>query len=233
MFDNLIESAPKKERTVTQTIVSVIVHIVLIFGAVRATQGAAETVKRILEDSTAVFIKPPEVEKPPEPPPPDPSNPNPPPPQGFMTITPPSQIPTEIPPVNLNEKFDARNFSGKGVEGGIAKGVIGGTGPVEVVQGETFTQDQVDDQVQYVGGADPVFPPALRAAGIAGRVALEFVVGTDGRVEGSSIKVMSSTNKAFEEPAVTAIRRARFKPAMMRGTAVRQLVHQAISFEIR
>ena len=44
---------------------------------------------------------------------------------------------------------------------------------------------------------------------------------------------MSSTNKAFEEPAVTAIGRARFKPAKMRGQPVRQLVQQAIAFDIR
>ncbi|MBL0177806.1 MAG: energy transducer TonB [Gemmatimonadetes bacterium] len=236
MFENLIESKPKKDRTIGQTAVSVVVHIFLVLGAVKATQGAAETVKQILEDTTAVFIKPPE---PPPPPPPDEVPPdvvvsNNPPPQGFQTIMPPDKIPTEIPPVNLNEKFDAKDFSGKGVEGGIAKGIIGGTGPVgDIIAGETFTQDQVDDPVAYIDGADPVFPPAMRGAGIAGRVTLQFIVGTDGRVERSSIKVMSSTNKAFEDPAVTAISRARFKPAKMRGQAVRQLVQQSIAFDIR
>ncbi len=236
MFENLIESKPKKERTIGQTAMSVVVHLLLILGAVKATQGAAETVKKILEDSTAVFLKPPE---PPPPPPPEEVPPdvivsNNPPPQGFQTIMPPDKIPTEIPPVNLNEKFDAKDFSGKGVEGGIARGVIGGVGPVgDIVTGETFTQDQVDDPVDYIDGADPVFPPALRSAGIAGRVTMLFVVGTDGRVEANSVRVMSSTNKAFEEPAVAAIKRARFKPAKMRGTAVRQLVQQAITFDIR
>lgn len=235
MFEHLIESQPKKERSVGQTIVSVVLHTVLIFGAVKATQGAAETVARIIQDTTAMFIKPPEPPPPPPPdrPPPDVIVSNNPPPQGFQTIMPPDKIPTEIPPVNLNEKFDAKDFSGKGVEGGIARGIIGGTGPVgDVISGETFTQDQVDDPVQYLSGADPVFPPALRAAGLGGRVTLQFVVGTDGRVEAASVKVMSSTNKAFEEPAIAAIRRARFKPAKMRGNPVRQLVQQAIAFEI-
>ncbi len=236
MFEHLIESQPKKERSLGQTAVSVVVHIVLLFGAVKATAGAAETMKEILQDTTAVFLKPPE---PPPPPPPEETPPdvivsNNPPPQGFQTIMPPDKIPTEIPPVNLNEKFDAKDFSGRGVEGGIARGVVGGVGPVgEIVTGETFTQDQVDDPVDYIDGADPVFPPALRSAGIAGRVTLQFVVGTDGRVEGNSVRVMSSTNKAFEEPAVAAIKRARFKPAKMRGNPVRQLVQQAIAFDIR
>ncbi len=235
MFEHLIESQPKKERSLGQTIASVVLHVVLVFGAVKATQGAAEQVAKILQDTTAMFIKPPEPPPPPPPdrPPPDVIVSNNPPPQGFQTIMPPDKIPTEIPPVNLNEKFDAKDFSGKGVEGGIARGIIGGTGPVgEIVSGETFTQDQVDDPVAYISGADPVFPPALRAAGLGGRVTLQFVVGTDGRVEASSVKVMSSTNKQFEEPAIAAIRRARFKPAKMRGQPVRQLVQQAIAFEI-
>lgn len=67
MFENLIESQPKKERSLGQTAVSVVVHIILLFGAVKATAGAAETMKEILQDTTAVFLKPPE---PPPPPPP-------------------------------------------------------------------------------------------------------------------------------------------------------------------
>ena len=44
MFENLIESKPKKQRTVGQSVVSVIVHGILIFCAVKATQGVAEAV---------------------------------------------------------------------------------------------------------------------------------------------------------------------------------------------
>lgn len=232
MFDNLIESKPKKERTIGEAIISVVVHVILIAGAAAATKGAAETVKAIVEDTTSFILKPP----PPPPPPPDEPPPenvvvsNNPPPQGFQTIVPPKDIPTEIPPVNLTEKFDSKDFSGRGVEGGISKGVVGGVGPV--VTGETFTVDQVDDPVDYLSGPLPRYPPVLKAAGVEGRVVLTFVVSTEGRVEAGSIKVMSSTNKAFEEPAIEAIRKSVFKPARMRGQAVRQLVQQAVAFTI-
>lgn len=234
MFENLIESKPKKEQSTGQLILSVIFHVLLIFGAVKATQGAAETVKKLLADSTAVFIKPPDPPPPPPPdqPPPDVIVSQNPPPQGFQTIVPPKEIPTEIPPVDLNQKFNAKDFSGKGVEGGIAKGVIGGTGPVTIESGESFTVDQVDDPVQYLDGANPVYPPVLKGAGVEGKVVLRFVVGTDGRPEAGTIQVLSSTNKAFEPPAVEAIKRARFKPAKIRGAPVRQLVEQAISFKL-
>ena len=234
MFDNLIESKPKKERTVGEMVVSVLVHGVLIAGAAFATKGAAETVREIIQDTTSFILKPP----PPPPPPPDQPPPENvvvstnPPPQGFQTIVPPKDIPTEIPPVNLTEKFDAKNYSGRGVEGGIATGVVGGTGPVPIETGETFTVDQVDDPVQYQSGPKPRFPPALQAAGVEGVVVLEFVVSTEGRVEANSIKVISSTNKAFEEPAIEAVRKSIFKPARMRGQGVRQLVRQPVRFSL-
>jgi outer membrane biosynthesis protein TonB len=44
--------------------------------------------------------------------------------------------------------------------------------------------------------------------------------------------VLRSTNKAFEEPAREAIMKAVFRPARIRGQAVRQLVQQAITFNI-
>ena len=153
-----------------------------------------------------------------------------PPPQGFQTIVPPKVIPTEIPPVNLNEKFDPKNFSGKGVEGGIATGVVGGTGPVNTQ--ETFTTDQVDIQVDQSNCPSPKYPPALKTVGVQGNANLRYVIGADGKVERSSVTVMSSTNKAFEEPAIETIMACTYKPAKLRGSPVRQVVDQTVKFTI-
>ena len=130
MFENLIESKPKKQRTVGQSVVSVVLHGILIFFAVKATQGVAEAVDDGPIDTTMVFLKPPEPPPPPPPPPPEEvvvvQNP---PPKGFQTIVAPTDIPKDIPPIDLKEKaFDPKDFTGKGVEGGIATGVVGGTG---------------------------------------------------------------------------------------------------------
>jgi protein TonB len=231
MFETLIESKPKKVRTFKQSVFSLILHIVLGYGAIRATAGAAETMKAILQDTSMVFLKPPEP-----PPPPPPETPPPeaivtanPPPLGFQTVMPPTEIPKEIPPVNLNERFNAADFSGKGVEGGLATGVAGGTGPVT---GETFLEAQVDDPVAPINIPKPRYPPVLQSAGLSGRVEVNYVVDTLGHAEPNSWKVLKSTNKAFEEPAREAIMKGVFKPARIKGQAVRQLVQQAITFNI-
>lgn len=233
MFENLIESKQKRFNSWGQSLVSMVLHAALIFAAVKATTGAAETLKEILQDTTMVFLKPPEPPPPPEnvPPPPDAIVTANPPPMGFQTVVPPSDIPKEIPPVNLNERFNAADFSGRGVEGGLATGVVGGTGPV-TVQAETYLEAEVDDPVAILSAPKPRYPPVMQSAGIAGRVEVQYVVDTTGHAEPSSWRVLKSSNKAFEEPAREAIMKAVFKPARIRGQAVRQLVQQAISFNI-
>jgi protein TonB len=230
MFENLIESKKPKSKTFGQQVMSLVLHLVIGYAAVKATAGAAETMKAIIQDTTMVFLKAPE---PPPPPkveiPPEAIVTANPPPMGFQTVMPPTEIPKEIPPVNLSERFNAADFSGKGVEGGIAAGIVGGTGPVT---GETFLEAQVDDPVQQINIPRPRYPPVLQSAGIAGTVDVQYVVDTTGHAEPRSWKVMKSTNKQFEEPAREAIMKGVFKPARIKGQAVRQLVQQRIAFNI-
>ncbi len=232
MFENLIESKPKGTRTIGQSVLSVLLHGGLIFGAVKATQGVAETIANRPVDTTMVFLKPP---PPPPPPPPDQLPPDAvvaanPPPKGFQTVVAPTDIPKDIPPIDLNEKpFDPKDFTGKGVEGGIAAGIVGGVGPVT---GEVFLEAQLDDPVQPISIPTPRYPPVLQSAGIAGSVDLQYVVDTTGHAEPASFKVLKTTHPAFAGPAKEAISKGVFKPAKFKGQAVRQLVQQRISFKV-
>jgi protein TonB len=233
VFENLIESKSTAKKSFGQSVLSLLVHAAVIFAAVKVTTGAAETIKEIVADTTMVFLKPP----PPPPPPPDQPPPDVivsanPPPKGFQTVVAPTDIPKDIPPIDLNEKpFDPKDFTGKGVEGGIAAGIVGGTGPVEV-SGEVFLEAQLDDPVQPISIPTPRYPPVLQSAGIAGRVELQYVVDTTGHAEPNSFKVLKTTHPAFVEPAKEAITKGVFKPAKFKGQPVRQLVQQAISFKV-
>jgi protein TonB len=236
VFENLIESNRKRQNSLGQQLVSVLLHVAIIFGAVKATQGAAEAIKEISVDTTMVFLKPPETA-----PPPPPENvvvsANPP-PQGFQLVAPPENIPTEIPPVNLNERFDPKDFTGKGVEGGIASGVVGGTGPV--IEGEVFLAAEVDESPQVTNAAacsaafQDNYPAVMKSAGIAGKVVLQFVVNTDGHVDPEKIDIVSSSHKAFEDPARKGILSpaCTFKAGSSRGQPVRVLVRQSIAFKL-
>ena len=227
MFEVLVESKPKKQRTVGQLLTSLVVHVLLITGAVMATKGAAEVVRERLQDTTLVFLEPPKA-APPETPPPDAIVSANPPPKGFQTVVAVQDIPTEIPPVNLNDRFDPKDFTGSGVQGGVATGIVGGTGPVT---GETYLEAQVDDPPTVISTGPLRYPPVLERAGIGGRVVMQFVVDTTGHAEAAGFKILSSTNPAFNEPAKEVIMKSVFRPGRVRGQPVRVQVQQVISFK--
>jgi protein TonB len=229
VFDNLIESKPKKAKMGAQTTASIVFHGLLVAGLIWATKGAAEAVKERLMDTTMVFIEPPkETPPPPDQPPPDAIVSANPPPQGFQTVLPPDVIPTEIPPVDLNQRFDAKDFTGKGVEGGIAAGIVGGTGPVDNAQ--IFMEGQVDDAPTVLTQGPQRYPAALASTGIGGRVVLEFVIDTLGRVDPNSYKVISTPHPAFANAAKEMLSKTVYRPGRMRGQAVAVQVRQAINF---
>ena len=227
MFEVLVESKPKKQRTVGQLLTSLVVHVLLITGAVMATKGAAEVVRERLQDTTLVFLEPPKA-APPETPPPDAIVSANPPPKGFQTVVAVQDIPTEIPPVNLNDRFDPKDFTGSGVQGGVSTGIVGGTGPVT---GETYLEAQVDDPPTVISTGPLRYPPVLERAGIGGRVVMQFVVDTTGHAEAAGFKILSSTNTAFNEPAREVIMKSVFRPGRVRGQPVRVQVQQVISFK--
>jgi protein TonB len=229
VFENLIESKPKKTQSGKQMLLSLFLHGVLGAGAIWATTGAAETVQAILADTTMFILEPPkETPPPPDQPPPDAIVSANPPPQGFQVVLPPDVIPTEIPPVDLNQRFDARDFTGRGVEGGIAAGIVGGTGPVDNAQ--VFLEAQLDDPPSVLSPGPSRYPEVLKAAGISGRVVLEFVVDTSGHVDASSIKIISTPHQGFNNAAREAVRATVFRPGKLRGQPVNVMVRQAVNF---
>lgn len=165
-----------------------------------------------------------------------------PPPRGFQTVLAPSEIPSAIPPVDLEQRaLDPRDFSGRGVEGGAARGVVGGTGtfdPAEVLPesgGEPVPETLADarfEPAELLSQPTPRFPPALLAVGVSGRVVIQFVVDTVGQVEPPSITVLESTHPGFEASARESVAGAVFRPAHLGAYPVRQLTRQPVRFVI-
>ena len=76
----------------------------------------------------------------------------------------------------------------------------------------------------------PAYPDSLRAAGVEGRVMLEFVIDTSGTVEQSTVRVLSSSNLSLEAPARAAILTCRFQPGRIHGIPVQVRVQQPINY---
>lgn len=221
MFDVLIESKHRssRKRLLSTGSVSVFVHLLILAGAVWATYGAAEASEETKIDTTLVFLNP-EQEKPREP---DIAALAPP-PKGFQTVVAPMEIPTNIPPVNLQEHFDPRDYSGEGVEGGIATG----TGPVDQV----FMEAVVEERPERLTSPPLVYPEMLRQAGIQGTVMLQAIIDTTGHVIASSVKILTSPNPGFNGPARELLVKSLFRPARVRGRPVKVLIQIPVTFTI-
>ena len=236
MFNNLLESKPKKEKRGGGTVASIVLHSVLIALAIYATANAAIQNEKPRQEKID-FVETPKDEPPPpkdEPPPPPPPDvvAAPPPPKGFQVLTAPVEIPDVIPDIDLSKKVtDEADFSGKGVAGGIAKGVEGGTGPV--TSDQPYFEFQVEKQViQAPGSPSPRYPEMLKAGGIEGEVLAQFVVDTTGRAEAGTFKVLKSSHELFTVAVRNALPSMRFLPAEVGGRKVKQLVQQPFTFAI-
>ncbi len=230
MFDTLIESKPHKQGGGgVASIISIIFHSAIVSGAVYATMHAGEVKRAVVRafDITQVA----QEKKAPPPPPKEQIASVAPPPKGFQTLAIPTNIPIKIPPPSQNSSFNAADFSGIGVEGGIARGVVGGTGPV-IRTDQPYMESVVEERPERISGPIPHYPDILRQAGIDGRVLLEFVVDTSGHVERNSMKVLSSTNQLFNQPALEAVAGSVFRPGRIAGRAVRVRVQQPLNFQI-
>jgi len=223
MFDVLIESKrqSQKGKLAGTSLASIVFHTLVIGGAIYATLTASETEGGIVVDTALVFIQQ-ETQKQPD---------QPPPPQldvqlkGFQTIVAPTDIPTNIPPVNLQEHFDPKDFSGVGVEGGVASGIV--------PTGDVFSVDVVQEKPERLAGPPPVYPPLLQQAGIEGTVMVQAIIDTMGRVEPGSIRITQTANPGFNESAKATVLKSLFRPARVYGKAVRVLIQIPIAYTIK
>ena len=131
-------------------------------------------------------------------------------------MPPVSEIPTVIPPVDLNQRpFDPRDFTGRGMEGGRGRWSGGRHRPRSRVDEiyQATTNLPGFEPAMVLSQPTPEYPAALASVGIEGRVEVQFVIDTTGKVEPSSFQVVKSTQVGFEPAARTAIMGSVFRPA--------------------
>lgn len=233
MFNQLLESKAKKQKMAGGTVFSIVLHTVLIGGAVYATASAGmKDEKAKAEKIQFVEMKKeppkPKVE---EPPPPKEVIVKPPPPKGFQVLRAPVKIDIKIPEIDLSKAVtNEADFSGKGVKGGTGSGVVGGTGPVT---NQTYFEFQVEKPAEMIqDGTKPRYPSVLESSGISGEVQAQFVVKSDGKADMDTFKILKSTNELFSQSVKNVLPRMKFSPAMIGGKPVNQLVQQSFQFAV-
>jgi len=231
MFNQLIESKAAKQKMAGGTVFSIVLHTVLIGGAVYATARAGnKDEKSKAEKIQFVEMKkePPKV--PDKPPPPKEVVVKPPPPKGFQVLRAPVKIDIKIPEIDLSKAItNESDFSGKGVKGGTGSGVVGGVANTN----QTYFEFQVEKPAEMLAESPkPKYPSVLESSGIAGEVQAQFVVSSAGKADMESFKVLKSTNELFTQAVKNVLPRMKFSPAMIGGKPVNQLVQQSFQFAV-
>src|SRR2546429_7411989 len=197
---------------------SLTIHTVIIAGAVYATLNAGQTDNSVKVDTTVVYLQQ-QQQKPPEQQPVQLDIPL----KGFQTVVAPDVVPTNLPPVNLQEHFDPKDYSGTGVEGGLGSGIVP-TG------NEVFMEAIVEEKPSVLSGPVPVYPELLKQAQIQGRVIVQAVIDTLGRAEPNTIKVPQSPHPGFDQPSPDYVLKTPFRPAPAHRPAARLPINHPIAF---
>ena len=229
MFGTLLESRAHPRRRPGGAAVSVAVHVAII-GAVTATTVRGSAVKAAKPETVVLHFDRPPVPTPPVVHATAGSIAT-----GPVTIAPiqirhiefPKTIPVTLPPIDPTSGGADSIVIGGSSKPGLARAVMAGT--EEKDPGEWRGADL---QTRILASARPRYPESLRQAAIDGTVLVRFVVDTTGRIDMSSVAVVSSTHDLFTRAVREALPGFRFKPAEMGGHRVRALAEMPFEFQI-
>ncbi len=222
MLGHLIESGPRRRGTpgLRGPTVSLAVHSLLLFGAIVATRHSDFVFKDRPRVDTLVTYQPvprrPTIKMPDQPV------------VGPLTLPDaPVTVPMFIPPIDSTVVIDSTTVGRAWAEPPALT-----LGPPVPDASTVLLNDQVDEPPTVISPPVVEYPDLLRQAGIEGTVVIEAVIDTAGRVEPGSVKVLRSSNHAFEASARAAILGSIYRPGRVGGRLVRVLVNVPVSFTI-
>lgn len=231
MLNQLLETNLVTQRKTRGTLLSVVLHVVMIGAAVQLTQRTVVA----LESPVQVEVR----RIPLEPKPDAPHAQRPPhteastrPVFGHQVLIAPIDVPIDIPTVDLSAApTDPADWMRRGAPGGRGNGDSTVTAPIAGNQ-PMFVFEVEKPAAALPGSASPAYPEMLKSSGVEGSALVQFVVDTLGRAEPGSFKVLSTTHDAFGTAVRVTLPRMRFLPAEAGGKKVRMLVQQEYAFAL-
>ncbi|HUF63092.1 MAG TPA: energy transducer TonB [Verrucomicrobiales bacterium] len=163
-------------------------------------------------------------------------------PPEMLDLTPPPDLPEEEPeeepPPEMEEETDPLDvdlFKGLSLEVGLGGGFLDeALGNFAVEQdslGDLFNMDALDQQPQAVFQAPPRYPRELQRSRVSGVAIVKFIIDEQGNVVNPEIE--KSTDSRFDEAAVEAVRKWRFKPGTKAGRSVKTTTRIPIEFQMK
>jgi len=147
------------------------------------------------------------------------------------SITPPTLA--DVPTVNVSLFTQPIQIAPQNIQvgQGAVRVPVGRPGsPLGKGLGPVFDITKIDQAPTVRSHVPPDYPLDLRRRGVFGSVVVEFVVDQEGNVVLAT--ATESTNPAFDNAAVNAVTRWKFRPGKKNGRAVNTRVRQVIHFNL-
>jgi len=100
------------------------------------------------------------------------------------------------------------------------------------VAGDVYRVEDVQERPHVVSGPPLTYPAPLLLARITGRVVLEAVIDTTGRVQEGTVRVIESSDARFNDSAKDYLRAVHFTPARIAGRAVPVRFEMPVEFKL-
>jgi protein TonB len=139
---------------------------------------------------------------------------------------PPPKLAETPRPLNLAANLDLAVGTG----GALASAPGFLTGAVEETGLNAFHVSDLDKPPELVSAVQPGYPAEMRKAGTDGSVTLLFVLDEEGRV--NDPRVDASSHPAFEQPALEALKKWRFRPGTKEGQPVKTYMRLPMRFRV-
>jgi periplasmic protein TonB len=238
MFTTLVESRAVRQRSISGTITSVVLHAAAIAAAVALSVTRSTGASEAPTPVKPMILYRPAKPTPPVPQPARASNPQPAQPSlptaALRTIPVPVSIPTSIPPIDFtaaSTRDDEPIFIG-GTRHGLGTSSLGTA--LSGAPGDAVEERFMERAPRVLGDpVSPRYPNALRERGIAGQVVIRFVIDTLGRAEPGSVVVLDATHPLFAESVKNVLGSYRFSPGEIAGKKLRTLVQMPFAFTLR
>src|SRR6266576_559878 len=100
------------------------------------------------------------------------------------------------------------------------------------IAGDVYGEAEVQERPRLTSGPALTYPAPLLFSRISGRVIIDAVIDTTGRVEDGTVRALESTDARFNQAAKDYVRAARFTPGRIAGRAVRVRFEMPVEFKL-
>jgi protein TonB len=216
---------PKRRNFIIGLFVSLLVHASFAWVGEIAGHHPPAVIRKVQEPAIAL-IEMPKIE-PDEPEVQDQSDQ----PQAPADFAPPMQVdvPSIVTDASFVQKLEPPPPDNISTSGSVIT-IPQNTGSWRAGIGQIFDISKLDQIPVVVVQQKPMYPFEMRRAGISGAVTVDFIVDTEGNVR-QAIAV-SSTQVEFEQAAVQAVSKWRFRPGKKAGHTVNSHMQVPIAFSL-